>query len=173
MKKLKIDNFSLSIKNKTRKNKELKYRRKNIVCFKYVNFLLYFISAEIWFYASQSWDGLQAVVLCIQRTMKLHQFLLSKSRFVIYLPEPFYYSCHWQSLLWLQPNTLIKYWNSTTRMQWLDYLQLSIKLEKFEFTKLSRQCCKWTNRLYWIKREKFVWWNSTNRVSGKNNFWIL
>ena len=118
-------------------------------------------------------DGLQTVVLCIQRTMKLHQFLLSKSRFVIYLPEPFYYSCHWQSLLWLQPNTLIKYWNSTTRMQWLDYLQLSIKLEKFEFTKLSRQCCKWTNRLYWIKREEFVWWNSTNRVSGKNNLWIL
>ena len=30
-KNLKIDNYSYRIKNKTRQNKELKYRRKNIV----------------------------------------------------------------------------------------------------------------------------------------------
>ena len=31
-KNLKIDNYSYRIENKTRQNKELKYRRKNIVC---------------------------------------------------------------------------------------------------------------------------------------------
>ena len=31
-KNLKIDNFLYSIKNKTRKNKELKYRQKNSLC---------------------------------------------------------------------------------------------------------------------------------------------
>ena len=31
-KNLKIDNFLFSIKHKTTQNKELKYRRKNIVC---------------------------------------------------------------------------------------------------------------------------------------------
>ena len=31
-KNLKIDNYSYHIKNKTRQNKELKYRQKNIVC---------------------------------------------------------------------------------------------------------------------------------------------
>ena len=33
-KNLKIDNFLFSIKHKTTQNKELKYRRKNIVCFR-------------------------------------------------------------------------------------------------------------------------------------------
>ena len=33
-KNLKIDNFLFSIKHKTTQNKELKYRRKNIVCWR-------------------------------------------------------------------------------------------------------------------------------------------
>ena len=43
-KNLKIDNFLFSIKHKTTQNKELKYRRKNIVCTKHFFIIVDFIT---------------------------------------------------------------------------------------------------------------------------------
>ena len=124
---------------------------KSVPSFEYVNFLLYFIAAEIWFYASQSWDGLQTVVLCIQRTMKLRQW-----RFVIYLPEPFYNSCHWQSLLWLQPNTLL-----STEIVQPECNDMIIYNYLLNSKSLNSQNYRGDAANEQIRMEGFVWWNST------------
>ena len=102
-------------------------------------------SARIWFFnASQEF---------LSRTLHpTHHEIASvfTDQMKIYLPEPFCNSCHWQSLLWLQP-----------LLKWYNYLQFtriySVKMLN-RFNPPNYRESKRSNLLYRINIEDFDWW---------------